>query len=66
MNRHKHIHTRCKAAAVRAYLELREKGEGDVAAFDAAVHVFRLHHPEVPKVQALDAVSAWVDDAVAS
>ncbi|MEN3951399.1 hypothetical protein [Iodidimonas sp. SYSU 1G8] len=50
----------CQNAAIRAYEGLRERGVRDLHAFDAAVTVFRHHHPEVRPEQARHAVAEWI------
>ncbi|MBI1206954.1 MAG: hypothetical protein GC191_06660 [Azospirillum sp.] len=50
----------CRPAVVRAYRELCERGQPDRFAFEAAVTVYRWHHPEVPPARAGDIVSGWV------
>lgn len=52
----------CRPAVQRAYAELRQAGQPDRYAFEAAVTVFRWHHPEVPPEQAETVVSEWVWD----
>jgi len=54
----------CRAAVRRAYAEMRSKGEPDRYAFEAAVTIYRWHHPEVPGPVAQDIVTDWVWDGV--
>ena len=54
----------CRPAVVRAYTELRARGEPDQYCLDAALTVYRWHHPETPQPQALNIVSSWVDTPV--
>lgn len=50
----------CRAAATRAYRELRRKGIMDMEAFDVAVRVFKHHHPEADPGEARFAVADWL------
>ncbi|WP_119677324.1 hypothetical protein [Indioceanicola profundi] len=50
----------CRPAVVRAFQELRARGEPDLYCFEAAVTVYRWHHPETPEPQANDIVTEWV------
>ena len=50
----------CRPAVVRAYRELSGLGVPDRFAFEAAVEVYRWHHPEVAAEGALETVSKWV------
>lgn len=52
----------CKRAALRAYAELRTRGKTDPAAFDAAVAVYRHHHPETPKDESNFIVAGWIEE----
>lgn len=54
----------CMPAVVRAYRELRARGEPDRFAFEAAVAVYRWHHPDVPAAEATSIVADWVWDGV--
>lgn len=54
----------CMSAVRRAYHELRNKGQPDRFAFEAAVTVYRWHHPEVPAPTADQIVAAWVWNGV--
>ena len=47
-------------AVRRAYSELRDCGQPDHVAFDAALAVYRWHHPTVPDAHAAEIVSRWV------
>ena len=48
------------AAVVRAYRELRGKGQPDRFAFEAALTVYFWHHPLVPAAEAGQIVAGWV------
>jgi hypothetical protein len=50
----------CRQAAVRAYEALRASGVIDPHAFDAAVTVFRYHHPDALPLQARHIVAEWI------
>ncbi len=50
----------CRPAVVRAYREMREKSQPERFAYEAALTVYRWHHPEVPAPMAQQVVSGWV------
>jgi hypothetical protein len=50
----------CRQATLRAYNGLRARGVIDPHAFDAAVTVFRHHHPEARPQQARHIVAEWI------
>ncbi len=50
----------CRDAAVRAYAALRASGVIDPRAFEAAVTVYRYHHPEALPRQARHIVAEWL------
>jgi hypothetical protein len=52
----------CKQAALRAYHELRTRGTTDPAAFNAAVAVYRHHHPETPTRESNYIVAGWIEE----
>lgn len=52
----------CRAVVTRTYRELRERNIPDVAAFDTATTIFRMHHPEVPLSEARYAIAEWLDE----
>ena len=52
----------CMPAVVRAYRELRGKGQPDRFAFEAALTVYLWHHPHVPTGEASEIVAGWVRD----
>ena len=52
----------CKQAALRAYQELRDRGKTDPAAFNAAVAVYRHHHPETPRRESKHIVAGWIEE----
>lgn len=51
----------CYRAVTTAYRRLRECGQTDVASFNAALAVFRHHHPAVPPSRAPYVVAEWID-----
>jgi hypothetical protein len=51
-------------AVVRAYREMRGKGQPDRFALEAAIIVYLWHHPQVPCAEARQIVSFWVADGV--
>ena len=53
----------CMPAVVRAYRELRGKGQPDRFAFEAALTVYLWHHPHVPTGEASEIVAVWVRDS---
>lgn len=53
----------CRQAALRAYHALRMRGEGETTAFDAAVAVYRFHHPETPILDSVDLVDRWIEES---
>ena len=54
----------CRSVAVRAYRELRSRGLGDVAAFDASVRVYQHHHPGSATDRARDRVAHWIEEDI--
>lgn len=52
---------KCRNATTKAYSELRKRGETENDAYDAAVRVYRHHHPEHPRVHAYEVVADWLD-----
>ena len=54
----------CKAAATRAYRELRQRGVPDRSAFEAAVNVYRCYHPESAGNEARRVVCDWIADEI--
>jgi len=55
---------RCERAVVTAYRELRERGTGDLPAFQACTTLYRIHHPEASLTEARLLVSEWIDHHV--
>lgn len=51
----------CRKAALRTYQELTGLGHREDHAYDTAVQVFRLHHPERPRIEAYRIVADWLD-----
>lgn len=56
--------TACMPAVVRAYRELRGKGQPDRFAFEAALTIYLWHCPMVPTLQASQIVAGWVRERV--
>lgn len=52
----------CRIAVTRVYRELKQRNIPDVAAFDTATAIFRLHHPEVPLFEARYAIAEWLGE----
>jgi len=52
----------CRPAVVRAYREMRDRGQPDRFCYEAAMAVYRWHHPETPDEGAEAIVSGWVFD----
>ena len=52
----------CRIVVTRAYRELRERDLPDIWAFETATRIFRLHHPEVPVIEAGFTISEWLDE----
>jgi len=50
----------CHAAVVRAHAGMIASGAPDSVALEAAVRVYRYHHPEVAPGRAHDQVERWV------
>ena len=53
----------CRQAALRAYHELRARGQSESAAFDASVAVYQFYHPETPAVDSIDLVDRWIEES---
>lgn len=51
----------CRIATTKAYDELRKLGENEGDAYDAAVRIYRHHHPEHPRIQAYETVADWLE-----
>ena len=51
----------CRNATLRAYREMRQLGQREDRAYDAAVKVFRHYHPEKERVEAYQVVADWLD-----
>lgn len=51
----------CRPAVERAFRELREKGQPERYCLEAALTVYRWHHPETPEAQAAGIVAGWVE-----
>jgi hypothetical protein len=50
----------CRPAVIRAYTAFVALGEPRSHALEAAVVVYRWHHPEVPFARAVQTVLGWV------
>lgn len=55
-----YLDCRCHRAVMRAYCGMVDKGEPRTVALEAAIRVFRYHHPEIPAFRAHDTVETWV------
>jgi hypothetical protein len=51
----------CRIAVLRAYTGLVDGGRAELAARDAALRVFRWHHPTVDPRDGARIVAAWLD-----
>ena len=49
----------CRTAVERAFDEMRERGVPDLHAFEAALFLYRFHHPDIPAHDARTEVSWW-------
>lgn len=49
----------CQAAVQRAFVEMKASGAPERHAVEAALFIYRLHHPEVPADLAEAEVSRW-------
>ncbi|MGE3623032.1 MAG: hypothetical protein AB7H77_04040 [Bdellovibrionales bacterium] len=52
----------CQMAVTRAFREMQELGKPDQFAYEAALTVFRWHHPEIATQQARNIVDIWVGE----
>lgn len=50
----------CRSAVTRAYREMQASGAPDSHCLDAALTVYRWHHPEASPPKAEDIVSTWI------
>lgn len=55
----------CQDAATRAYRELKARDYLDGDAFVAAVTIFHQYHPDRSRLEALETVADWLDQAEA-
>ena len=51
----------CRIATLRAYEMLKDSGQREDRAYNAAVRVYRHFHPQVPRVEAYGVVADWLD-----
>jgi hypothetical protein len=58
------IARRCERAVVTAYRDLRQFGSDDMAAFQACITLYRIHHPEASLNEARRLVAEWIDHHV--
>ncbi|WP_162937768.1 hypothetical protein [Indioceanicola profundi] len=49
----------CQAAVERAFAEMKASGAPEKHAVEAALFIFRLHHPDVPADRAEAEVFRW-------
>ena len=54
----------CRAAVERCYAELCARSEPPLRAREAALIIFRYHHPEVPLDEAASLIEMWTRDTV--
>jgi hypothetical protein len=52
----------CKAASLRAYRELQDRGVPESAAFESAIAVFRFYHPMTPPEESRQLIAGWIDE----
>jgi hypothetical protein len=53
----------CEAAVKRAYAALQQAGRPEHVCYQAALIIFRWHHPELSLIAAESSVSAWTRTA---
>ena len=51
----------CQTAVIRAYTELRQRGQTEGDSYSASVRIYRHFHPESDRIVALDTVAEWID-----
>lgn len=51
----------CRDAVTRAYGELRRREVPERAAFEAAITIYRLRHPEQSVARSRDVIAEWLD-----
>lgn len=51
----------CHDATIRAYQMLKDTGQREGHAYEAAVRVFRHYHPDRPSIDAYEIVADWLD-----
>jgi hypothetical protein len=51
----------CRSTVKRVFRDLRGRRIPLPDAFDAALKIYRLHHPDVPKAWARRQISIWLD-----
>lgn len=56
--------TDTRHATVRAYDEMRRRGQPDRRAFEAAVRLFKLRFPTLPGDEARFVVADWITEAL--
>ncbi len=54
----------CETKVLRVYSELRALGEADRRAFESALTLYRIRHPEAGPRAATDVVAAWISDSL--
>jgi hypothetical protein len=52
----------CEIAVRRVYRELRERNIPNLAAYDTAAKIYRMHHPEVSALEARYDIADWLDE----
>lgn len=53
----------CRPAVQRAFREMRARGQPERYCLEAALTVYRWHHPDTPEAKAAGIVADWVGDA---
>lgn len=51
---------RCRAAVLRAYAGMQASGAPDCVALEAAMRVYRYHHPQASSAHVQQTVETWV------
>ena len=51
----------CRTAVIRAYRELRERGQPETTSYSASVRIYRHYHPDADKLEAFETVAEWID-----
>lgn len=54
------VRCRCKLAVLNGYAGMRKSGAAESEAFDAALRIYRFHHPEDSREDSCLTVERWV------